>query len=262
MSTLKPIALITGASSGIGAELARVFAAHGHEVVLVARRATELAKVADAIVAAGGSQPHVLPVDLTQRGASDRIAQELAARGLEPAVVVNNAGHGLFGEAARLERAAQLAIIELNVRVLTDLSLRFVESLARHGGGILNVASLAGLVPGPDMAVYHASKAYALSLSEALHHELAPKGIKVTVVCPGPVKTEFQERSGMAEHLYPRFMARSAERVAREGYDGLMAGRRVVITGSHNKVVAALLRLLPRAAAVALARRSRKRVAT
>jgi uncharacterized protein len=262
MSTLKPITLITGASSGIGAALAHVFAGHGHELVLVARRAVELAKVADAIFAAGGTPAHVMPLDLAQRGACDRIEQELATRGLEPAIIVNNAGYGLFGEATRLDRAAQLAMIELNVRVLTDLSLRFVASLARHGGGILNVASLAGFVPGANMAIYHASKAYALSLSEALHHELAPMGIKVTVLCPGPVKTEFQQRSGMAEHLYPRFMARSAERVAREGYDGFMAGQRVVITGSHNKVVAALLRLLPRSGAIALARRSQKQIPT
>ena len=170
MSNLKPITLITGASAGIGAALAREFAAHGHEIVLVARRAAELGKIADGIAAAGGTRPHVLPIDLMQRGACDRIDQELAAHGVEPAIVVKNAGYGLFGEAARLDRAAQLAMIELNIRTLTDLSLRFIDSLARHRGGILNVASLAAFVPGPSMAIYHASKAYVLSLSEALHH--------------------------------------------------------------------------------------------
>lgn len=260
MSTLRPVTLITGASAGIGAALASVFAEHGHELVLTARRAGELSAVADKIVQAGHAEtarPHVLPIDLAQRGASDRIAEELAGRGLEPAIVVNNAGFGLYGEAARLDRAAQLVMIELNVRMLTDLSLRFIDGLARHRGGILNVASLAAFVPGPSMAVYHATKAYALSLSEALHQELAPRGIKVTVLCPGPVETQFQERSGMAEGLYPRFLARSAERVAREGYDGLMAGRRIVLPGSHVKIAATLLRLLPGGAAVALARRSR-----
>src|SRR5262247_2248363 len=183
MSNLRPITLITGASAGIGAALASVFAEHGHELVLAARRAAELSAVADKIAQAGhaaAARPHVLPIDLAQRGASDHIA-----------------------EAARLDRAMQLAMIELNVRTLTDLSLRFIDSLARHGGGILNVASLGAFVPGPSMAVYHASKAYALSLSEALHQELGPKGIKVTVLCPGPVKTEFQARSGMDESLYP-----------------------------------------------------------
>jgi short-subunit dehydrogenase len=261
MSALRPVTLITGASAGIGAALASVFAEHGHELVLAARRAGDLSTVADKIAQAGHqaatARPHVLPIDLAQRGASDRLAEELAARGLEPAIVVNNAGFGLYGEAARLDRAAQLDMIELNMRALTDLSLRFLDGMARYRGGILNVASLAAFVPGPSMAVYHASKVYALSLSEALHQELKPKGVKVTVLCPGPVKTEFQERSGMGESLYPRFLARSAERVALEGYEGFMAGRRVVIPGSHNKVAAALLRLLPRGAAVALARRSR-----
>jgi uncharacterized protein len=262
MSTLRPVTLITGASAGIGAALASIFAEHGHELALTARRAAELSAVADKIVQAGHGQtvpPHILPIDLAQRGGSDRIAEELARRGLEAGIVVNNAGFGLYGEAARLDRAAQLTMIELNIRALTDLSLRFIDSLARHRGGILNVASLAAFVPGPSMAVYHASKAYALSLSEALHQELAPKGIKVTVLCPGPVKTEFQARSGLDESLYPRFLARSAERVAREGYHGFMAGRRVVLPGSHVKVAAVLLRLLPGGAAVALARRSRTR---
>jgi short-subunit dehydrogenase len=258
MSDLKPVTLITGASAGIGAALAKVFAEHGHALVLVARRAVELAAVADGIERDGHARPQVLPLDLAERDGPGRIARELAARGLEPAIVVNNAGFGLFGEAARLSPDAQLAMIDLNVRALTDLSLRFVESLARHRGGVLNVASLGAFVPRPQMAIYHATKTYALSLSEALHHELKPRGIKVTVLCPGPVKTEFQERSGMAESLYPSFLTRSAERVAREGYDGLMAGRRVVIPGTHNRVTAMLLRLLPRERAIALARRHQK----
>jgi short-subunit dehydrogenase len=254
----KPVTLITGASSGIGAALAQVFAAHGHATALVARRGAELARVADAVVAAGGARPEVIVLDLAQRDSCDRLAQELAARGLEPAIVVNNAGQGLYGAAAELSREAQLALIELNVRALTDLSLRFVDSLARHRGGILNVASLAAFVPGPGMAVYHAGKAYVLSLSQALAQELEPRGIRVTVLCPGPVQTGFQERSGMGERLYPRFLARSAERVAHEGYAGFMAGKRVVVPGSHNRAAAMLLRLLPRRAALALALASRR----
>jgi uncharacterized protein len=262
MSELKPVTLITGASAGIGAALASVFAEHGHALVLVARRAAELAAVADRIEGTGHARPQVLPLDLAERDGPGRLARELAACGLEPAIVVNNAGFGLFGEAARLAPADQLAMIDLNVRALTDLSLRFAESLARHRGGVLNVASLGAFVARPQMAVYHATNAYALSLSEALHHELAPHGIKVTVLCPGPVKTEFQQRSGMSESLYPDFLTRSAERVAREGYDGFVAGRRVVIPGTHNKVTAMLLRLLPRGRAIALARRHRKQTAT
>jgi len=124
--------------------------------------------------------------------------------------------------------------------------LRFAESLAHHKGGILNVASVASFVPGPGMAVYHATKAYILSFSQALHRELAPRGIRVTALCPGPVETEFQARAGIPQGYFPRLLARSAERVAREGYDGLMRGRRVVVPGSDNKVAALLPRLLPR----------------
>jgi short-subunit dehydrogenase len=137
-------------------------------------------------------------------------------------------------------------MIDLNVRVLTDLSLRFVDSLERHRGGILNVASVASFMPGPDMAVYHATKAYVLSFSEALHRELEPRGIRVTALCPGPVETEFIAQAGVPEGTFPRFLMRSAERVAREGYDGLMRGQRVVVPGSANKAATLLPRLLPR----------------
>lgn len=249
-----PVTLITGASSGIGAALALEFASHGHALALTARRETELTALADQVARSGKPRPQVLPVDLTAPGAVERIAAALSAAGLAPAVVVNNAAFGLFGPAAATDRVAQLAMIDLNIRALTELSLRFVDDLARYRGGILNVASLGAFVPGPSMAVYHATKAYVLSLSEALHCELAPRGITVTVLCPGPVVTEFQQHSGMATSLYPRFLTRSASRVAREGYDGLMAGRRVVIPGTHVKVTAALLRLLPRGLAFALAR--------
>jgi short-subunit dehydrogenase len=253
-----PITLITGASSGIGAALAREFASQGHALVLTARREPELAALAQEVARSGFPRPHVLPVDLTAPDATDRIAAALAAAGLAPAIVVNNAAFGLFGPAAGADRAVQLGMVDLNVRSLTELSLRFIEDLARHRGGILNVASLGAFVPGPSMAVYHASKAYVLSLSEALHRELHPLGIKVTALCPGPVVTEFQQRSGMADSIYPRFLMRSAARVAREGYEGLMAGHRVVTPGTHVKVAAALLRLLPRGAAFALARRNQR----
>jgi uncharacterized protein len=194
---MRPIALITGASAGIGAELARVFAAHGHELVLVARREERLTALADAIAAAGGPRPTVLSLDLARRDAVATLAAELSSRGLEPAIVVNNAGFGLVGPAAALSRAEQLAMIDLNVRALTELSLAFIDSLARHRGGILNVASVAAFLPGPGMAVYYASKAYVLSFSEALHQELSRRGIRVTALCPGPVPTEFAARAGL-----------------------------------------------------------------
>src|SRR5215469_1175851 len=177
---MKPVVLITGASSGIGVALARVFAAHGHELALAARRQDRLDALAEEVAATGRPRPTVITVDLERRDGASAVAAELSSLGLEPAIVVNNAGFGLRGAAVTLSRDEQLAMVDLNVRALTELSLMFVDSLARHRGGILNVASVAAFLPGPGMAVYYASKAYVLSFSEALHRELAGQGIRVT----------------------------------------------------------------------------------
>lgn len=243
---MRPITMITGASAGIGAALAHVFARHGHELVLVARREPRLAELADAIAATGRKRPITLPLDLAQPDAIDRISEGLGMFEVEPEIVVNNAGVGLVGAAAEIDQAEQLAMIDLNVRVLTDLSLAFIAPLQRHRGGILNVASVAGFVPGPGMAAYYASKAYVISFSEALHRELKPCGVRVTALCPGPVPTEFQARAGVRTERYPPVVTQSAERVAQEGYRGLAAGRRLVVPGFGNKLVTVLLRLMPR----------------
>ena len=250
----KPVVLITGASAGIGAALADVFADNDHALVLVARRAPQLKALADAIEERGRVRPLVIATDLSQPEAAARIEDELLESGVEPQFLVNNAGFGLFGPAASLDRERQLAMIDLNARMLTDLSLRFIESLARHKGGILNVASVASFMPGPSMAVYHATKAYVLSFSEALHRELSPRGIRVTALCPGPVETEFIARAGVPQGTFPNFLIRTAERVANEGYDGLMRGKRVVVPGSTNKAAAFLPRLLPRGLVLRLVR--------
>ena len=243
---MKPVTLITGASAGIGTELARVFAAHGHELVLVARRLDRLEALAGEIAAAGKPRPLVLAADLGERDAVARIGEQLTARGLEPDIVVNNAGFGLSGAATELSRDEQLAMIDLNVRALTDLSLAWADALQRRRGGILNVASVAGFLPGPGMAVYYATKAYVLSFSEALHRELAPRGVRVTVLCPGPVPTEFQARAGVLTKSFPPLLTKTAEDVALDGYRGLKAGRRLVVPGIANKIVAAMTHLLPR----------------
>jgi short-subunit dehydrogenase len=244
---MNPVAIITGASAGIGADLARVFAANGHELVLVARREQRLDALAAEIAAMGRPKPFVLPCDLALPGAAAWIARSLAARGLEPEYVVNNAGFGLAGHAVALDRADQRAMIDLNMRALTDLSFAFVDSLERHRGGLLNVASIAGYMPGPGAAVYYATKAFVLSFSEALHVEFRPRGIRVTCLCPGPVATEFQARAGVADAVPSWPLAVSAGRVAALGYRGLMRGRRVVVPGLAPKLVAALApRILPR----------------
>src|ERR1700730_209798 len=199
------VTLITGASAGIGAELARVFAAHGHRVALVARRVDRLATLAAEIKSAGGAVPLVVPCDLEQLG-----------------------------------------IIAVNIGALTDLTLRFADDLIKNGGGILNVGSIAGFLPGPGMAVYYASKAYVLSFTEALRGELADRDVRVTALCPGPVPTEFQARAGFRPGFDSTILNVSASDVAKAGYRGLMANKRVVLPGLGIKVVPFLLRLFPR----------------
>jgi hypothetical protein len=242
--TMQPVTVITGASSGIGAELARAFSENGHALVLTARREAQLNALADEIAATGRARPHLVVADLQSVDGPERLAQAIAAQGLEPANIVNNAGFGLSGNATDLDIGEQLRMVDLDARALTDLSLRFIDSLARHRGGILNVASIAGFLPGPGMAVYHACKAYVISLSEALHQELGVRGVRVSVLCPGPVPTEFQARAGMTAG-FPRYLVRSTYRVARDGYNGFMRGQRIIVPGFHNKVVHVVAHLLP-----------------
>ena len=177
MSGLRPDTVITGASAGIGAALARVSARNGHALALVARREDRLHALADEIAAAGGVRPLVIVADLQRSDATRLIGEVLAAQGAEPQFMVNNAGFGLIGSAAALDHAEQLTMIDVNVRMLTELSLAFVNSLARHRGGVLNVGSVAGFLPGPGMTVYYATKAFVLSFSEALHSELKSRGV-------------------------------------------------------------------------------------
>lgn len=250
MNEARPAAVITGASDGIGAELARVFAAQGHHVALVARRAERLEALADEIAGAGGSNPTVIALDLLAEGAADALAQALAAAGLAPHYLVNNAGFGLIGRAVELDRAEQLAMIDLNIRALTALTLRFLPDIVAARGGVLNVASVASFMPGPGFAVYYATKAYVRSFSEALAQEVAGAGVKVSCLCPGPVQTGFQARAGFdftgpMGAMKPAMLP--AAEVARQGYDALMAGQRVVVPGFINKLLVWGAALTPRA---------------
>ena len=240
------VTLITGASAGIGTELARVFASKGHRLALVARRADRLTALAGEIAAAGGAAPIVIPCDLTQPDSCDRIAEVLAASGVEVEYVVNNAGYGLFGRAVQRDRADQLDMITVNIRALTDLSLRFSDELIRHRGGLLNVGSIAGFMPGPGMAVYYATKAFVLSFTEAMRAELAPHGVRVTVVCPGPVPSEFQARAGFRPGFDSVVLNVLPADVAQQAYRGLMANKRAVMPGLGIKIVPFLLRFFPR----------------
>jgi short-subunit dehydrogenase len=240
-----PVALITGASSGIGAELARVFARHGHRLVLAARRTERLEVLAGELAKAGGARPLVLTVDLLAPDAGDVIAAALLRERLEPQFVVNNAGFGLAGHAVSRPRERQLEMIDLNVRALTDLSLRFADVLERHRGGLMNIASVAGFLPGPNHAVYYATKAYVVSFTTALHEEWRGRGIRVATLCPGPVPTEFQEVAGTGQSVVETPMTTLADRVAEEGYRGLMAGKRLVVPGFLNKLMVYGIGLVP-----------------
>src|SRR5689334_17335949 len=264
MTNARPVTVITGASAGIGVALARVFARHGHELALVARREDRLNALADEVAAGGARRPIVIVADLLKPGAAHAIGDALAKQGAEPQFVVNNAGFGLVGLALSLDRDEQLQMVDLNVRALTELSLAFIDSLERNRGGLLNVGSMAGFLPGPGMAVYYATKAYVLSLSEALHSELKPRGIKVAVLCPGPVPTEFAARAGVSKRgRQPNILTQSADTVAKAGYDGLMGGRRTIVPGAINKLITLLIRIIPRRVILWLVeqRQSRRRSA-
>ena len=183
---------------------------------------------------------------LQRSDATRLIGEVLAAQGAEPQFMVNNAGFGLIGSAAALDHAEQLTMIDVNVRMLTELSLAFVNRLARHRGGVLNVGSVAGFLPGPGMTVYYSTKAIVLSFSEALHSELKSRGVRVTVLCPGPVPTEFAARAGLSKSMAPDILTLSADHVAEAGYRRLMQGRRTVVPSFINKLVVLVIRLVPR----------------
>jgi short-subunit dehydrogenase len=253
------VTLITGASAGIGTELARVFAANGHRLALTARRADRLEALAGEIAAKGGKKPIVIACDLEERNAGETIASALAAEGVELDHLVNNAGFGVFGDAIEQDRAEQLGIVDVNVRALTDLSLRFADQLIRNKGGLLNVGSVAGFLPGPGMAVYYASKAYVISFTEALRAELAPHGVRVTVLCPGPVPTEFQARAGVGSQHDTALLKVSAADVAQEAYRGLMTNKRAVLPGLGIKIVPLALRFFPRGFILAATSRFQRR---
>jgi short-subunit dehydrogenase len=238
--------IITGASSGIGAEMARVFAARGYSLVLTARRGDRLAALQGELASAG-VRVETIVADLEQPGAAAALLAEIAVRGITIHTLVNNAGFGLRGRFVTLPADGQLAMLQLNIVSLTELCRAVLPGLvARGGGGIINLASTASFQPVPYLGVYAATKAYVLSFSEALHEEVKGKGVTVTAVCPGATKTEFAKRADMEKStLFKNAMA--ADVVARLAVDGYEAGRAIVVTGATNKVGAFGVRLMPRA---------------
>ena len=245
---MRETALVTGASGGIGEDLARLIAAGGRNVVLLARSADKLQALASQLSSAHRIEATVLAADLAEPDAADHVARTLAARGTTIDMLVNNAGFGTAGGFVREDADEQLRLLQVNIVALTALTRQLLPGMIERGRGrVLNVASTAAFQPGPFMAIYYASKAYVLSLSEALSEETAGTGVTITCLCPGPTKTGFQDRAHIQEtRLVNVLQIMDSESVARAGYDGMLAGRRLVIPGIANKIGVQTLRTTPR----------------
>jgi short-subunit dehydrogenase len=247
MNEGKLTALVTGASGGIGEELARLLAADGHDLVLVARSRDKLARLAEELGGKHGVKARVLAADLARPEAPREIFEELSAGGLTVDALVNNAGFGSYGLFAETDLKSELELLQVNVVALTHLSKLFLPGMiARRRGYLLNVASTAAFQPGPLMAVYYASKAYVLHLSEALANECEGTGVVVSALCPGPTETGFVAAAGMGDSkLFDRAVM-DARTVAEAGYRGLLAGKAVVIPGLRNNLLARSIGFFPR----------------
>ncbi len=247
MNTSPSTALVTGASSGIGLELARKFATERYDLVLVARNRARLMEIGAEFQNAYGVNVRIATKDLAHSKAPQELFEELHEAGVKIHTLVNNAGFGGYGEFATSDLQHELEMMQLNMMSLTHLTKLFLPQIIAAKGGILNVASTAAFQPGPLMAVYYATKAYVLSFSEALAEELAPRGVKVSVLCPGPVPSGFQERANLqGSPMLKSPAVLDAASVARIGYEGLQAGKRVVIAGTLNKLGVHMLRVSPR----------------
>ena len=251
---LRPVTVVTGASRGIGLALARRFAQARYDVALVARNAGPLEEAAASIARDFPVKTCAIALDVTQADAPRALEAQLAARGLYLDVLVNNAGVGLSGPFETHAEGDVLRLLDLNVAALTRLMHHALPGmLARARGGVLNVASLGGLAPGPYQAAYYASKAYVISLSEAVGYETAGSGVRLSVLAPGPVDTGFHAAMG-AEHSFYRqlIFPLSPEATARAAYHGYVLGCRLVVPGLMNKVLAVALRILPHTALLPL----------
>lgn len=255
--TNMPLALITGASTGIGRELANLAAADGYDVVLVARSAVALEAVAAEIAHKTSRKTHVVPVDLSEPNAARALFTQVGEAGLTVDALVNNAGFGLLGRFWELPEDQQMQIIQLNIGALTQLTRLFLPGMiGRRSGYILNVGSTAAFQPGPLMAIYYASKAYVVSFSEAIHNEAKEYGVKVCCLCPGATSTEFDKRAGMqGTKLFgdARRLMTSKE-VAQTGWSAMKQGKSSVVAGRLNALVAFGTRILPRQITASIAR--------
>lgn len=251
-----PCALVTGASMGIGLELSRLLARDGHDLVLVARSRDKLEALAVELRAQSGVSVRVVARDLADPEAPREIFDELGAAGVAVGVLVNNAGFGSYGLFAETDTEKELELLQVNVVALTHLTKLFLPGMiARRRGRVCQVASTAAFQPGPLMAVYYASKAYVLSLSEALSNETEGTGVTVTALCPGPTETGFVAAAGMEKSKLFEANVMDARTVAEAGYRGMMEGKRVVIPGVRNSIMARVASLAPRGLVTRVVRR-------
>jgi len=253
-ATGRPLAVLTGASSGIGAALAPLIVSDGYDVVLLARRRERLEVLRQTL---GPDRCHLSAIDLAAPDAADALAADLAARGRPVEVLVNNAGFGPGRPVAREAPEMLTGMVDVNVRAVVALTRAFLPGMIERGrGGILNVASTAAFQPGPGMATYYATKAFVLSFSEAVSEEVRGKGVTVTALCPGPTKTEFQALGNVEKTpLFKLMPTATADAVARAGWSGFRKGRRVVVPGLVNKIGAALSPLVPHGALLPVVKR-------
>lgn len=249
-------ALVTGASSGIGLELAKLFARDGYNLVLVARSREKLAQLGKDLKEQNGVSAYIIAKDLSVPSAPDEIHDELQKHSITIDVLVNCAGLGMQGSFSEIDLATELNMLQVNIVALTKMTKLFLnDMIARRNGGVLNVASTAAFQPGPLMAVYYATKAYVLSFSEALAEELRDSGVKVTALCPGPTRTDFQSKARAEELRLLKNGVMDAETVAKAGFKGLKRKKTVVIPGFRNRVLAFGVRLVPRDWVTKVARR-------
>jgi uncharacterized protein len=264
LTTPRKTALITGASFGIGLELARIFAREGYDLVLVARSADKLRQLASELEKAHGSHSLILAIDLTDPGAPAYVLDQTTRADIRIDVLVNNAGFGQYGPFAENDLEECLRQIQLNVTTLTHLMRLYLPAMIERAktenksGRILNVASTAAFQPGPLMAVYFATKAYVLHLSEALANELSGTGVTVTCLCPGATATEFHKRANAMGMKLLKFGSMNARTVAEDGYRALMAEKPVVISGFKNWLLAQSVRFSPRGLVTAIARKTQE----
>ncbi|WP_040214350.1 SDR family NAD(P)-dependent oxidoreductase [Clostridium polynesiense] len=251
--------LITGAASGIGLELSTLLAEDGNNLILIGRNEKRLLSLKSSLEKKYNISAYVITKDLSKENAPEEIYNEITSRGFVVENLINNAGFGSFGRFVEIDTHTDLSMIDTNCRALTHLIKLFLpDMLKRNKGRILNTASTAAFLPGPYMAVYYATKAYVLSLSEALASETSGTGVTVSVLCPGPTKTEFQSKAKMNKSGFVKLGFMDAHTVALHGYKGMLKGKKIIVPGALNKFLVSAIKLLPRSIVTRMAKSTQK----